>query len=110
LKPLFTGDGRQVLFQSWASDLVGFDFNQGGDVFAYAMFYAQIVPGTSPTQGPTLSWPAVPGKTYRVQFRGHLGVATWQEAGGTVTIVDDTAYFTDPAPGAGQRFYRVIAN
>jgi hypothetical protein len=112
--PLFTSDGSQVNFQSWASDLAGFDFNHGNDVFGYALFYAplyvQIAPGGLPAHGPTLSWPTQIGKTYRVQFRNHLGVATWEEVGGTVTIVDDTAYFTDPAPGAGQRFYRVIAN
>ena len=108
--PKFTGNGRQVLFQSWASDLAGFDFNQSGDVFAYAMFYVGIAPGGSPASGPILSWPVEPGKTYHVQFRDDLNIGIWQDAGGTVTIVNDWAYFTDPSSASGQRFYRIVAN
>jgi Tol biopolymer transport system component len=109
--PLFSGDGSQVIFQSWASDLVGCDFNHGGDVFGYALFYAplyvEVVPGAP---GPTLSWPTQIGKTYRVQYLDSLGVGNWQEAGGSVTIFGQRAYFTDPAPSATRRFYRVVAN
>ena len=36
--------------------------------------------------------------------------AAWQDAGGTVTIVNEWAYFTDPAPSTGPRFYRIVAN
>ena len=108
--PLFNSDGRQVFFQSWASDLAGFDFNHGSDVFAYAVFYTEIVPGGLPAQGPTLSWPALTGKTYRVQFIDNVGVGDWQEAGGSVTTVGGRVYFTDPAPATAWRFYRVVAN
>jgi hypothetical protein len=108
--PRFAGDGRQAVFQSWASDLANYDFNYSGDVFAYAMFYADIVPSGLPASGPTLSWPAVAGKTYHVQYLDDLDSGSWQEAGGSVTIVDEWAYFTDPAPSAGQRFYRIVAN
>jgi hypothetical protein len=110
LPPVFTGDGRQLVFQSWASDLVGFDFNHSSDVFAYAMFCATIVPGDMPVHGPTLSWPAVTGKAYRVQFLDDLSGSNWQDAGGSVTVVGERAYFSDPAPPAAQRFYRILAN
>jgi len=108
--PKFTANGRQVVFQSWASDLASYDFNHSGDVFAYAMFYADIAPGGLPVSGPTLSWPVVAGKTYHVQYLDDLGSGTWQEAGGNVTIVDERAYFTDPSPSSGQRFYRIVAD
>jgi hypothetical protein len=74
------------------------------------MFYADIAPGGLPASGPTLSWPAVAGKTYHVQYLDELGSGSWQVASGSVTIVDERVYFTDPAPSAGQRFYRIVAN
>jgi Tol biopolymer transport system component len=109
-RPLFTPDGHKVLFQSWASDLVGFDFNHAGDVFAYGLFYVQAARAGPYAAAPTLSWPAASNSTYRVQFRNNVRTAAWQEAGGTVTVIADTAYFTDPSPGAGQRFYRIVRN
>jgi len=108
--PRFTANGRQVVFQSWASDLASYDFNHTSDVFAYAMFYADIVPGSPPMSGPMLTWPVVAGKNYHVQYLDALGSGNWQEAGGSVTIVDERAYFTDPAPSTGQRFYRIVAD
>ena len=107
--PAFTSDGRYVLFQSWASDLVGFDFNQGDDVFAHAMFYAVLTSGELPARRPTLGWPAVMGKAYRVQFLDAMMGTNWQEADGTVSVVGERAYFTDLTPAGTQRFYRVVA-
>jgi len=34
LNPVFSGDGKTLVFQSWASDLVTQDGNEGGDLFA----------------------------------------------------------------------------
>jgi hypothetical protein len=34
LMPVFSGDGQTLVFQSWASDLLAQDFNQGSDLFA----------------------------------------------------------------------------
>jgi hypothetical protein len=34
LKPVFSGDSRLLLFQSWAPDLLAGDFNQASDLFA----------------------------------------------------------------------------
>ena len=75
LTPVFSGDGTTVFFESWASDLVPFDFNGWSDIFAVSLlssgtiplFRTAIAPGPSP--GIWISWPAVPGKSYRVQFR-----------------------------------------
>jgi hypothetical protein len=108
LAPVFSANGRVLLFQSWASDMVAQDFNSGSDVFAFGLLYATIVPGDTPGEGSTISWPAVPGQTYRVQYKDSLGDATWQDVTGTVTTVGSAGFLTDLAPAAGQRFYRVV--
>jgi len=110
LMPVFSGDGRTVIFQSWASDSVVNDFNQTADIVAYEFFYADITPGAVPGDGPVISWPFISELSYHVQFKNDLSEPGWQEVGGTMTILGNRAYMTDPSPSAGQRFYRVIAN
>jgi Tol biopolymer transport system component len=113
LCPVFSGDGQTLVFQTWASDLVGADFNQTGDVVAcsvfpsgsISLFYVTIFGSSS--QGPWLTWPAVPGKSYRVQFKTNLS-DTWQELGGNVTIVGNQGYCQDIAPATTRRFYRIV--
>ena len=115
LTPVFSGDGTTVLFESWASDLVPSDFNGWSDIFAVSLlssgtiplFRTAIVPGPSP--GVWISWPAVPGKSYHVQFKTTLADAAWQDLPGTVTIVGTHAYLNDLAAPGSQRFYRVVA-
>lgn len=109
LSPVFSGDGRTLFFQSWASDLVPQDFNQSGDVFELAFLYVSISPARVPGQGPTLTWPARPGESYHVQFKNSLSDATWQPVIGSVTIVGNQAHLTDLAPADGERFYRITA-
>jgi hypothetical protein len=96
------------LFQSWASDLVAQDFNSTSDVFAIGLLYATIIPGPAPSDGSTVSWPALPGQIYRVQYKDNLDDPTWQDVTGTVTIVGNMGFLTDLAPATGQRFYRVM--
>ena len=108
LAPIFSGDGRTLVFQSAASDLVAPDFNHSSDVFALALLYATIVPATA-GHGPTVTWPARPGETYKVQFKNTLSDADWQNVSGTVTITGNQAQLTDLSPANGQRFYRVVA-
>jgi Tol biopolymer transport system component len=106
----FSLDGHTLLFHSWASALVPQDLNSAGDVFALSLLYVSIVGGTSPGSGPTLTWPARPGEHYRVQFRGGLGGAPWQDMAGSVTITGNQAQSTDPASGGAQRYYRITAD
>ena len=108
LAPVFSGDGRTLVFQSAASDLVAQDFNHGSDLFALALLYASIIPATS-GHGPTLTWLVRPGETYQVQFKNTLSDPDWQNVSGTVTITGDQAQLTDLAPANSQRFYRVAA-
>jgi hypothetical protein len=89
--------------------LAPLDFNGSGDVFALAFLYLSITPPETPGVGPTLSWPARPGETYRVQFLDDLNAPVWQPVNFPVTITGDQATLTDSAPGSGARFYRVVA-
>jgi Tol biopolymer transport system component len=106
--PLFSGDGRTLLFQSAASDLVAHDFNQSSDLLTLALLYASIIPAAN-GHGPTLTWPARPGETYSVQFRNTLSDPGWQTVSGPVVISGNQAQLTDSTPITGQRFYRVVA-
>lgn len=110
LMPVFSADGRTIIFQSWASDSVANDFNQAADIVAYAFFYADITPGAAPGDGLVIRWPFVPGLSYHVQFKNDLSEPGWQEVGGTIIVSGNQAYTTDPSPASGQRFYRVVAN
>ncbi|MGO8929518.1 MAG: TolB family protein [Limisphaerales bacterium] len=115
LTPVFSGDGTAVFFESWASDLVPFDFNRWSDIFAVSLlssgtiplFRAAIAPGPSP--GIWISWPAVPGTSYYVQFKNTLADPAWQDLAGSVTLVGTHAYLNDLAAPGSQRFYRIIA-
>jgi hypothetical protein len=115
LSPVFTGDSQALVFESWASDLAGNDFNHDSDLFALGLypsnsvppFAVQIITPATPGAGPTLSWPVVSGKTYGVQFKNDLSDA-WQSVQGEVTLVGDRGYCTDITPVPGQRSYRVV--
>jgi Tol biopolymer transport system component len=115
LTPVFSGDGTTVFFETWASDLVPYDFNRWSDIVAVSLlssgavplFSAAIVPGPSP--GIWISWPAVAGKSYGVQFKNTLTDPAWQDLPGNVTLVGAHAYLNDLAVPGSQRFYRVIA-
>ena len=107
--PVFSGDGRTLAFESWASDLVANDFNHAGALFVFNFLIASVVPGSGGA-GPTLTWPARPGETYSVEFKDNLNDAAWQPATGTVTINGNQAQLTDLAPSSSQRFYRIVAH
>ena len=117
LVPVFSGDARSLVFQSWAPDLVVQDFNQSSDLLACQLYTTEPIPlfsvtvvaGAGPGQGPWLMWPAAPGKTYVVQFRNSAGDAEWHVLAGNVTILGSQAYLNDPSAGTGPRFYRVMA-
>ena len=116
--PFFSADGQTLVFQSAAYDLVTNDFNRNGDVFAVSLFaagmipvfYVQAVPGPPSSQAPTLVWPVLAGKSYQVLYKNNLTDPAWQVLSGNITILGNTAYFTDPNPAAGQRFYQIVGN
>lgn len=111
LAPLFGSDSRSLFFASWAPDLLAQDVNQAGDVFAYNLysFLARLFPCAIPAQPSVITWPALPGRSYSVQFKNKLTDSSWQTLNGTVTILGSQAYFTDPAAPTAQRFYHILS-
>lgn len=115
LAPVFSTDGQTLLFQSWASDILPQDFNQNSELLAYQPyndpanpppFQVTIIPIGS---GSTLTWPAVTGRSYRVQFKNNLTDLNWQDITGSITLVGSQGFARDSATGTGQRFYRVVS-
>jgi Tol biopolymer transport system component len=56
----------------------------------------------------TLSWPAVPGKNYQVQYKHNLNDSVWLEVPGAA-VVGNQGSLTVPADQSS-RYYRVTAN
>jgi hypothetical protein len=107
LAPVFSGDGRTLVFRSWGSDLTTGDYNQSGDLFAFAFLYAAI----TATNGvsPTISWPVSSGQTYSVEYKDDLNDANWHPVSGSVTIIGNQGYLTDTPLTSEHRFYRVVS-
>ncbi len=108
LTPVFSGDGRTLVFTSWASNLATNDFNHFSDVFAFAFLYVNVTLG-APGQGPVITWPYVSGHTYQVECKNDLTDSVWQQVAGTININGNQASLIDSMPVASQRFYRVVA-
>jgi len=127
LKPVFSADGRALLFESWASDISGNDYNSGSDLFALDLtalpmttsngggatnaesgFVAQLLPAGASGFAPIISWPLAAGKSYQVQFKTNLTDAVWLTLPGDATFIGTTGYLNDPLPSPGQRFYRIV--
>jgi hypothetical protein len=59
--------------------------------------------------GATVTWAALPGKVYRVQFKSRLQDAEWTDLEGDVAADSATASKTDASAGSEpQRLYRVV--
>jgi Tol biopolymer transport system component len=117
LSPAFSGDAQTLFFQSWAPDLTPHDFNQSADIFALNLNTSNSIPAfsisaASPVagQGPTITWTAVPGVSYQVQYKNHITDAFWQVFTGSVSVVGTQGYAADLAPATSQRYYRVLAS
>jgi hypothetical protein len=54
----------------------------------------------------TLSWTAIPGRTYRVQYTPDLNTNSWIDLAGDITASGSTASKADTLTGT-KRFYRV---
>jgi hypothetical protein len=59
--------------------------------------------------GVTLSWGAIPGQTYRVQYKNRLDESNWVDLPGDITAADGIATAMDFMANTNQqRFYRVF--
>jgi Tol biopolymer transport system component len=130
LTPVFSGDGKTLVFQSWASDLTTQDFNLGSDVFALDLsgfqsgtnqtnalsaLQADIIlvgtPSSASGQNPVIAWPFTPGTfTYGVLYKDDLNDPVWHNLNGNLTVLGGRAYINDLTPSASQRFYRIVLN
>ena len=116
LRPVFSRDSQTIFFQSWASNLQTNDFNHWGDVLglrlstsnSVSVFVGQIVLARA-GQAPVITWPAVSGRAYRVQFKNSLSDPDWLTVNGNISIVGSQGYLTDLTPNANQRFYRIMS-
>lgn len=107
--PVLSADGQMLLFKTWASDILPQDYNHSGHVLAYSFLTAEIMAPATPSQGPWISWPFVPGNTYRVQFKNSLDDPAWQDVPGSMSNLGVRAYLQDLTPKNTQRFYRIFA-
>jgi hypothetical protein len=56
----------------------------------------------------TITWSAIPGRTYRVQFKSDLNESAWNDLAGDVLATDSTAQKTDLIRPSAGVYYRVI--
>lgn len=56
----------------------------------------------------SLIWSAIPGVSYRVQFKASLDESSWNDVPGDVTATETTAMKVDASGIHTQRFYRVV--
>jgi len=117
-KPILGADGRTIVFQSLASDLVPGDYNYRRDVFVLRLDGPD--PGSEPalrvltltglgSTGARVVWSSTPGEKYQAQYKNKLEDAGWTNLPGLTTANGTTASTTDPGAGQGsQRFYRVM--
>ena len=126
LNPVFSRDGQTLLWQSWASNLAGQDFNQWCDLYALQSFATNATgPGQSfnisafgivslagqgsSARASMLSWPSQAGVNYQVQFTDDLNPAQWQPLTNGIRVIGTQGYLVDTPTNASQRFYRVVS-
>ncbi|PYJ99481.1 MAG: hypothetical protein DME23_09410, partial [Verrucomicrobia bacterium] len=115
--PTISTDGTTIVFRSVASDLITGDFNNTQDVFffhvpanpmnATSKFSAQasVLPGANQV---AITWEAVPGWSYQVQYKTDLSETNWSDLPGGVAVNGSRAASVDnTVSGPSQRFYRV---
>lgn len=87
----------------------GMEFQAGTDPTNVGSIL-RVITLSPPAVGPVqVFWSAVPGKTYRVQFKVSVSNPNWNDLAGDVTATDATGAKEDTAAGAApERYYRVL--
>lgn len=87
----------------------GMEFQAGTDPTNVGSIL-RVITLSPPSAGPVqVFWSAVPGKTYRVQFKASPSDSTWNDLAGDVTAMDTTGVKEDASVGAApERYYRVL--
>jgi hypothetical protein len=89
---------------------------EGNIFFAISPGNFSITPPLNPVLQPLqcangvarLTWTALPGRSYRVQYKSTLAAATWTDILPNITASSTTASATNAAGAAAQRYYRVL--
>ena len=69
----------------------------------------RLMPPLMTELGTTIRWTALPGRTYRVQFKAGLQDSAWTNLEGDVSADSTAASKVDISSGSGpQRFYRAV--
>ena len=114
-QPALSADGRVLLFNSWASDLIDGDYNETSDVFwawtdqtgRLSSLIADIE--AIHDHGVRIFWSASPGQHYGVRYIDALTASEWIDLPGPVLIEGGRGMMEDLEPAAtGHRYYRVI--
>ena len=56
----------------------------------------------------TLTWSAIAGQKYQLQYKSTLNSANWASLGSVITASDATVTASDLSGESSQRFYRVV--
>ena len=76
----------------------------------HSIFRAFTLSGPNAADGVVVIWNAVPGRTYRVQYKNGIEDPDWKELQGDVVATSATGARLDGATQtAAARFYRVMA-
>jgi Tol biopolymer transport system component len=114
MDPVFSADGKFLFFESAASDLIGHDFSDQLQIFAYNIIASADIPVFQVSLAPAghgiaMTWPVPPGTTTQVQFKNSLNDLEWQDLKTGVTIIGNQGYLRDLGLSGPQRFYRIVA-
>lgn len=74
--------------------------------FVVTVLDLRVSPPTLTSNGTTISWTAIPGQTYRLQYKTNLNDAVWLDLSADVVATNGTMNISDPAIYQ-QRFYRL---
>jgi len=98
-------DGTDDFDDDGASDLFEFQTGTNPDD-SNSLFRGTIIFSTSPSAHAQLTWPAAPGKAYRVQWKDSLSDAEWHDLDASASVLGVTATAIDSAPSPS-RWYRI---
>jgi hypothetical protein len=56
----------------------------------------------------SLTWSAISGQVYRVQFKTNLGDSNWTDLAPDVSATGSSAVMSDEVGSTAQRFYRLM--
>jgi len=73
----------------------------------HSVLALQISPGTVTSNTVSLTWPAMPGKSYQVQYKSDLNADNWTNYSGTISLIGRQGIITIPASPA-TRYFRAV--